>query len=95
MNVLKVLGSTKRLNHAHIVGKGHVMKTVELSIGKKVFVPFLTYCYVDLRTSMQRLLNSSQFVESCEYWRKISSSESMLNSVYDGRSFWIWRINLF
>ena len=28
-----------------------LLKTVELSTGKKVFVPFLTYCYVDLRTT--------------------------------------------
>ena len=27
-----------------------LLKTVELSTGKKVFVPYLTYCYIDLKT---------------------------------------------
>ena len=32
-----------------------LLKTVELTTGKKIFVPFLTYCYIDLKTSMQLL----------------------------------------
>ena len=61
-----------------------LLKTVEMSSGRKVFMPFLTYCYVDLKTSMQRLLNCSDFVHSCEHWRQLSPPDNTLNSVYYG-----------
>lgn len=65
-----------------------LLKNVEMSTGKKVFMPLLTYCYVDLKTSMQRLLNNSDFVEACGQWRNYNSSNDMLRSVYDGN---VWK----
>lgn len=69
-----------------VCGTG-LLKSVELSTRKKVYVPFLTYCYVDLKTAMQRLLNSAEFVHSCQHWRQ-KSSDGMLTCVYSGR---IWK----
>ena len=42
-----------------------LLKTVELASGKKIFSPLKTYCYVDLRTSLQNLLLHANFLENC------------------------------
>ena len=64
-----------------------LLKTVELSTGKTVFIPHLSYCYIDLKTSLQFLLKSSSFIENCEYWKKRTSVNGVLSSIYDGQ---IW-----
>ena len=65
-----------------------LLKFVELRSGTKIFLPFLTYCYIDLKTSMQRLLMRSHFVEKCEIWRHHNSSDSALRFIYDGK---VWK----
>ena len=60
-----------------------LVKTVELAMRTKIFYPLMTYCYIDLRTSLQQLLNSD-FVNACEQWRTRSIPEGVLADVYDG-----------
>lgn len=56
---------------------------------ERSFTPFLTYCYVDLKASMQYLLSCSEFVESCKDWKcHASLDHSVLKSVFDGN---VWR----
>ena len=50
--------------------KGILLKSVELASKRKVFYPLMTYCYIDLHTSLQNLLLDKDFVQSFE----ISSS---------------------
>jgi len=49
--------------------------------------PFLTYCYVDLKTSCQ-IVSRPRFVEHCEQWRNRSTSDDLLATVFDGK---IWK----
>ena len=70
-----------------ICGTG-LLRTVELSTAQKIFTPYLTYCYVDLKTALQFLLSHPGFVESCERWRHRNSRDNVLTNVYDAN---IWR----
>ena len=64
---------------------GVLLKTVELASGKKVFYPLMTYCYIDLKTSLQHLLLDPNFTSQCNHWKLLSSSGNELRDVYDGR----------
>ena len=44
-----------------------LLKTVEFSTGKCLFIPHLSYCYIDLITSLQFLLASSSFVKTVNF----------------------------
>ena len=69
----------------HVCGTP-LLKNVELLSGRKIFTPFLTYCYVDLKTSMEYLLSCSEFVESSMDWRcHASLDHGILKSVFDGK----------
>lgn len=76
-----------RGSHVETCG-GDLLKTVELANGRKVFYPLLTYCYVDIHTSLQHLLLDESFVDNCNHWRSREASDSVLNDVYDGR---VWK----
>ena len=65
-----------------------LLKFVELRSGTKIFLTFLTDSYIDLKTSMQRLLMRSHFVEKCEIWRHHNTSDSALRLIYDGK---VWK----
>ena len=65
-----------------------LLKSVELSGGQKIFTPYLTYCYIYLKTSMQFLLSNSTFVKTCELWRHRTGIRNVLTNVYDAN---IWR----
>ena len=64
-----------------------LLKTVELSSGRKVLYPFLTYCYMGLKCSLESLILTQQFVELSEHWRSRDDTSGKLCDIYDGK---IW-----
>ena len=67
---------------------GVLLKTVELSTGRKIFYPLMMYCYIDLQTSLQSLLMNQDFVAKCALWRKRNTPSMFMEDVYDGR---VWK----
>lgn len=65
-----------------------LLKTVELASGKIIHYPFLTYCYMGLETSLQKLLLRKGFFQLSELWRNRVVSDCELKDVYDGR---VWK----
>ena len=66
-----------------------LLKTVELSSGKKVLRPYKVYCYHGLKNALQRLLHLPGFMDLCDQWRSnMCSEENVMKDIYDGR---IWR----
>ena len=63
------------------------LKTVELTTGKKMFYPFLTYCYLGLTTLIPLLFNQHNFYELLINSHKRFHPSSTLDDVYNGR---IW-----
>ena len=63
-----------------------LLKTVELSCGRKVQYPFLMYCYIGLKCSLESLLKNQHFIDLSEDWRFRDCSGQM-SDVYDGK---IW-----
>ena len=45
-----------------------LLKTVELSSGKKVLRPYKTYCYYGVKKALQKLLQLPEFITLCEKW---------------------------
>ena len=64
---------------------GILLKTVELASGKTIFYPLMTYCYIDLQTSLQHLLLDQNFTSLCSHWKSMDTSLDKLEDVYDGR----------
>ena len=75
-------------NHPHLRRRqpcgSYLVKTVELASGRKVYYPFLVYCYLDIETSLQSLLLHSKFYSHCREWKSRTHS-GMLEDVYDGK----------
>lgn len=67
---------------------GVLLKTVELASHRKVFYPLMTYCYIDLKTSLQHLLLDVNFASKCKQWKSRNVIEDSLTDVYDGR---VWK----
>ena len=67
---------------------GVLLKTVELASNRKIFYPLITYCYIDLHTSLEHLLLDPLFTVNCAHWTSRISQESVLEDVYDGR---VWK----
>ena len=65
----------------------HLLKTVELSSGKKIFYPLKVYCYNSLKKQIQELFLRPNFADNCELWRS-RRTPSDLHDVYDGR---LWK----
>ena len=61
-----------------------LVKSVELATGRKVFYPYLIYCYLGLKPSLQKLLNRPGFFEACEQWRQRETTPDRLSDIYDG-----------
>jgi len=78
-------------NHAHYRLRGEcnnaLLKTVELNTGKKIFYPFLTYCYLGLENSIKLLFNQDNFYEQLKSSHKPFHPCSTLTDVYNGK---IW-----
>ena len=66
-----------------------LLKTVELTSGKIVLYPFMTYCYMSLSCSLEKLLERPSFYSFCEEWRSsYNTSPGVMKDVYDGK---IWK----
>lgn len=65
-----------------------LLKSVELSSGKHLLYPFMTYCYLSLEYSLQLLLLRPSFYKECEEWRLRSVEQGILCDVFDGQ---IWK----
>lgn len=65
-----------------------LLKTVELVSGKTVHYPFMTYCYMSLASSLERLLQRPSFYSCCQEWRSSNSSFGVMKDIYDGK---IWK----
>ena len=76
-------------NHPHFRRRQacgtYLVKSVELVSGKKIFYPFLTYCYLGVEIGLQSLLLHPSFLVHCQTWK---SNTSLLNDIYDGQ---IWK----
>ena len=77
-----------RYAHMRRACGSNLLKTVELSCGKQILYPYLTYCYLSLKQSLQNLLQRPQFVKSSEQWRVNFDTRSDMRDVYDGR---VWK----
>ena len=67
---------------------GLLLKSVELCTGRKIFYPFLTYCYLGIEVPLQAFLLRPGLVDKCEEWRTRNTCEGVLADVYDGK---IWQ----
>ena len=43
----------------------------------------MTYCYIDITTSLQHLLRDPHFASQCSHWKSLSRSDMELRDVYD------------
>ena len=62
-----------------------LLKSVQMSTGTKLLYPFLTYCFLGMKTPLQSLLLRQGFVENCNEWKTRDVSENVLMDVYDGK----------
>ena len=58
---------------------------VELASNKRILHPYLTYCYLGIKTSLQRMLLRPSFVAECNEWRSRKIDNNVLQDIYDGR----------
>ena len=79
---------THRYAHMRQACGSKLLKTVELSSGKRILYPYLSYCYLSLKQSLQNLLQRPQFIVGCEKWCLNISTMDDMTDVYDGK---IWR----
>ena len=54
---------------------------------RRLLYPYLTYCYLSIKNSLQSLLLRPSFLEDCEKWRTSIIQHNTLQDVYDGK---IW-----
>lgn len=73
-----------RRSHHRQRCNGALLKTVELATKCKIFYPHMTYCYIDLKTSLQQLLLDSEFIKSCELWKTRTTTTGIIKDIYDG-----------
>jgi len=64
------------------------LKTVELATKRKIFYPLMTYCYIDLQTSLEHILSDADFALKCGHWKSRNVPVDSLEDVYDGR---VWK----
>ena len=79
----------RRNTHRSVRCGTPLLKTVELSSGKKILRPYKVYCYHGLKNALQRLLLLPGFMDLCDKWRSdMCSEEGVMKDIYDGR---IWK----
>ena len=69
-----------------------LLKTVELSGGKRFFYPLLMYCYVGIQNSLQHIIKQENFFKLCEEWRD-KFRDDCYRDVYSGK-MWKTFINV-
>ena len=62
-----------------------LLKTVEISTGKKLLYPYKVYCYQSLIEQLKNRYNTPGFAAQCEQWR---SESNLLSDVYNGQ---VWK----
>ena len=62
-----------------------LLKSVESVSGRTYLYPYLTYCYLGLKVSMENLLTRTNFFTNCELWRSREINEGTMQDVYDGQ----------
>ncbi len=81
-NLSKRCSFTRFPNHPHLRMRTScnflLLKTVELSSGKKILYPYLMYCYISIKDSLQKLLLQESFLDNCEKWRSRKVSQNTL-----------------
>ena len=65
-----------------------LLKSVELTSGKKLLYPFLVYCYMSIENSLQELLLRPTFISECEQWRSRQVKPGVLEDIFDGA---VWK----
>ena len=65
-----------------------LMKQVRTSAGNHILYPRNIYCYTSLIQSLQLLLLSPGFMQSCEEWRSMGTVNGIYRDIYDGN---IWK----
>ena len=60
---------------------------VEIPLSKKL-IPYTTFCYNSIKSSLQRFVKRPDFEELCENWRSREIKSNILQDIYDGR---IWK----
>ena len=76
-----------RLQHMRKQCKELLLKDVgEAGVSK--FVPFKTYCYKSIKSSLETFVNREDFEDKCESWRYRHTQENVLHDIYDGM---IWK----
>ena len=68
-----------------------LLKTVELSSGKRTLCPYMSYCYLSLKYSIESLLSNPNTCQSCGNWALRIDTKN-LQDVYDGA---IWKSFLY
>lgn len=64
-----------------------LLKSVELTQGRRKLYPFKTYCYKSVKETLKKCLLMPGFERKCEAWRERNCPSGILNDIYDGR---IW-----
>lgn len=64
-----------------------LLKTIELSSGKRILYPYMSYCYLSLKYSIESLLSNPITLQSCGKWA-LRNNTNKLQNVYDGA---IWK----
>lgn len=64
-----------------------LLKTVEMTSGRRLLYPHKMFCYRSLRETLQELLLRPGFVEDCDHWRGRQASNK-LRDAYDSK---IWK----
>ena len=79
-------------NHPHYTGRqpcgSILLKSVEFTSGQTILYPFMIYCYMSLKQSLQNLLLSNEFYSNCQLWHNRVVENDCLNEIYDGL---IWK----
>lgn len=62
-----------------------LLKCMRSSNGTEYLVPFQTYCYMSVISSLEELLNKPNYVNICESWKGRKKRPNKLCDVYDGQ----------
>ena len=62
-----------------------LLKIVKLPSEKRIFYPYLTYCYLGLKIALKNFVRKPNFLSQCNEWQARSVPCESLMDVYDGK----------
>ena len=65
-----------------------LLKSVEMSSGKHILYPFLTYCYFSVTKSLKARFLRTGFAAMCEEWLSRNVRADVYSDVFDGK---VWK----